>query len=492
MKKLWLAICVTFALTCLSLAFVGCQPEEEPQVSYLELYAPALKSWTPDEESAWALFPRYEISASLDLDANILTGRQRVAFVNQHNHSLREIVFRLYPNLPQQHGRMTIESVSSNNITMDYGFEAAGTAIRIPCVPPLEPGQVAELDVRFKVEIGQPRDGWVVFGHSQNIVSLPAFHPLLAVYDASGWRRDIAPAYGDAGFAHSAFYHVSLTAPADLVIAATGKIVEQTSLADGMKLTRIVAGPLREFVIIGSPEYEVVTTEAYGTTVKSYFMKGDYDAGMMALWSAASALRVYTDLYGPYPYSIMTVAAAPLTYRGMEYPTLNLLGIDTYRSRRADLRYLTIHEVAHQWWYGLVGNDPFNHPWLDEGLAEYSAYSYYHHIYGRARAEQLRETRWERPYEFLRTTQSDYVLAQPVTAFTAPNSYEIIVYGKAALFFDALRRSLGDEIYYGILQEYVERYSHQIVGPEHFFLTAQEVSGRDLTPLIQKWILSAE
>ena len=331
-----------------------------------------------------------------------------------------------------------------------------------------------------------------MLGYSQGIFTLPDFYPILAVHDTSGWHRDIAPAFADAGFADAAFYHVMMTAPPEQVIVSTGAIVNQATDPDGMTTTEIIAGPIREFVILASPDYESISTEALGTEIISYYLRGDQAAGQTALYRAASALRVYSDLYGLYPYTVMNVAEAPLRFQGMEFSTLNLLGVDLYRTHRSQLSYLTIHEVAHQWWYSQVGSDPFNSPWLDEGLAEYSAYVYYWKTYGREEADSLRERRWTAALEYARTTDSDMVLAEPVTEYSNPKVYESMVYAKGALFFDTLRRSVGDDTYFAILQEYVRRYLFQNVLPEDFFAVAREVSGRDLTPLINEWILSAE
>ena len=276
------------------------------------------------------------------------------------------------------------------------------------------------------------------------------------------------------------------------MIACTGRIVGQTPGPDGAVTTEMAAGPIREFVVLASPDYVIETTELDGITVESYFLRGDETAGRTALWRAASAMQVYEDAYGPYPFRVMKVIEAPLRFQGMEFSTINLLGAGLYREHRDQLSYLAIHEVAHQWWYSQVGSDPFNSPWLDEGLAEYSAYTYFHKTYGREAAESLRDRRWLAPYQYAQSTGVDTVLAEPVAAYDNAKVYETMVYAKGALFFDALRRAVGDETYYAILQEYLRRYRFRNALPEDFFTVAREVSGRDLTPLVTQWILSAE
>jgi len=469
----------------------GCLAPAAPAPSYLNPYRPALKQVTPAEETAWASLPRYEITATLDIENLTLRGRERITFTNREQGDLTQIGFRLYPNLPQQGGDLNVISIAANGVQLDASILAGKTAVVMRCDPPLKPGQSAELDIPFSLTIPSRPDGYVLFGRSGNVISLPAFYPILAVHDHEGWHvNEIAPGYADAAFAESSFYNVWLTTEPEWVIAGTGVIVEQTRGMDGLITTHMVAGPSREFAVIASPDYQVETTEAYGTLVHSYFFNEDRTAGLTALDRAASALRVYSDAYGPYPFREMAVVEAPLQYHGMEYSTLNMLGVETYRDKRDQLSYLVIHETAHQWWYSQVGNNPQTSAWLDEGLAEYSAYTYVLMTQGREQAEALRDQRWVQSYTYARENGMDAVLQQNSSDFPSALVYEIMVYSKGALFFDALRRAVGEEMYGEILREYVERYRFQTVAPAQLFGVIQDVTHRDPTPLINEWILT--
>ena len=110
-----------------------------------------------------------------------------------------------------------------------------------------------------------------------------------------------------------------------------------------------------------------------------------------SLDDAVAALQVYSDRYGPYPSRDMAIVEAPLTFHGMEFPGLSLIGSQVYNQYRKDLETLVVHEVAHQWWYNQVGSDQIMNPWLDEGLAEFSMYDYFAGRYGEPAAERLRE-----------------------------------------------------------------------------------------------------
>jgi aminopeptidase N len=137
-----------------------------------------------------------------------------------------------------------------------------------------------------------------------------------------------------------------------------------------------------------------------------------------------------------------------------------------------------------------VGNDQVNTPWLDEGLAEYSMAIYYGQVYGQARVNTLINQRWLVPYQVAVENDYDAVVNQPSSAFSW--DYQVIVYGKAALFFNALHRQLGDETFQRVLGEYLDRYRWRIATPDGFLSVAESVSGRDLDGLYNQWILGKQ
>jgi hypothetical protein len=433
-------------------------------------------------------FATYRLDLFLEADRQRLTGRQQVAIPNRTGVELSEIVFRLYPNLPQYGGRLGIGPVWVDGERGTSSLRTEDTSLVIPLSPSLPPDESVTISMTFDVEIPQRDGGYVLFGYSQGMWSLPDAYPLLAVHDRMGWHEDLAPAHGDAVFAEAALYEVTLTVPPTLTVALAGTVMTDTLDAEGRRIYRVIGGPFREFAWLASADYAVSETRAQGATVRSYYLMGDESAGQAALNTAAAALRAYGDAFGPYPFPVMTVVEAPMEYYGMEYPGLNLIGLALYRDHRAELEDRIAHEIAHQWWYSQVGNDQINTPWLDEGLAEYSTATYYRQVYGEARANTLVNQRWLVPYQVAVEEGRDAIVNQPSLAFG--EEYEVVVYGKAALFFDALRQNLGDETYLAVLRQYVDRFRWRIATPDDFLLVAEEVSGQDLDGLYSRWILT--
>jgi aminopeptidase N len=344
----------------------------------------------------------------------------------------------------------------------------------------------------FGVDLPRQGEGYTLFGWEDGILSLPGFYPSLAVRrpGASGdnpWATDVPPRFADVLFGPAALYELEFTASAGLAVVASGTTLQTSETEDGRRTWRIFGGPLRDMTLLLSDRWESVSDTAAGATITSYYPAGAQAAGQAALFHAAAALRLYSDLFGHYPYTEFDVVVAPLGVRGMEYSGLVTIGEELYAGQRDRLAFLVAHETAHQWWYVQVGNDPLAHPWLDEGLAEYAAFDYFRGVYGQAAAEGLLSDRWQTPYDVAAARGIDGPLDQPASHMEA-DQYELLAYAKAALFFDAARDRLGEEAYLEVLRAYVETYRWQIVAPQHFFGLAQTLSSTNLNPLAEEWL----
>jgi hypothetical protein len=444
----------------------------------------------PPGQDAPSDFIQYNLELELDRAQHRITGREQVTIPNHTGAELDELVFRLYPNLAQYGGQIDVGAVQVEGERVAATLRAEQTSLVVPLPQGLKPQATVGVSMTFEVRVPERDSGYVLFGYSQNIWSAPDAYPLLAVHDGTRWHEDIAPPHGDAVFAEAALYEAVLTLPSDLVLATTGSVVDEAVETGGRKVYHIEGGPLREFAWLASTEYATEETSAQGITVRSLYLPGDESAGKAALNSAAAALRAYVDNFGAYPFPEMTVVEAPLDFYGMEFPGMNLIGVTLYRDRRAQLEDRVVHEIAHQWWYAQVGNDQVNTPWLDEGLAEYSMATYYHTVYGESQANTLINQRWLVPYQSAVENHFDAIVNQPSAAFGG--EYEIMVYAKAALFFDAVRRQVGDSVFYSILQQYLQRYRWRIATPDDFLAVAEAVSGEDLDGLYNRWILSKQ
>jgi aminopeptidase N len=287
-----------------------------------------------------------------------------------------------------------------------------------------------------------------------------------------------------------AFYDVTFTAPADMVIVTSGDILTNTIHADGQQTIHAYSGPMRDFFVALSADYQSLNQEVDGIIVTSYFPAGYEEGGRMALQVAGQALDIFDNLFGPYPYRAFDIAVSPMpaALGGLEFPGVIVMAQRYYNRPNAAFEFVLAHEVSHQWWYGLVGNDQANYPWLDEALTQYSAVNYFEQRHGPHKRPELVDQNFWFPYNQLLATNADRPVAGPVADFSE-TMYSSVVYGKGPLFFEHLRDHLGDPRYFAGLRTYAKTHRYGVAAPDDLLAAFNQAGGQDVTWLYRQWIL---
>lgn len=419
-----------------------------------------------------------------------LSGTERIRYTNTEDVPLSEIYFRLYPNLPGYGGQMDVDTIVVDNRLAEGVPEADNSALRVPLPAPLLPGQVADITLFYQATVPtQIQQGFNIFVYRNNTAALAGFYPAIAVYDDEGWNVDIPPIYGDATYLDTSLYRVQLTVPQKMVVAASGSVLGSESNKNGAKTLRLASGPMRDFYLAMREDYQVDTQVVDGVTVNSYYPPRLEAGGQLALRYAADSLRVFNQYFGPYPYTEFDVVATPTTAGGVEYPGIVVIAEQLYGQEGGFFQHATVHEVAHQWWYGLVGNDQVDEPWLDESLTNYSTIIYWEEIEGEQSAKFILDSLFFGPYEQAKNMGEDRGVIGPVSEFNR-SEYSTFVYGKGPLFFHALRQEVGDETYFEIMQTYYAGYKYKVAGADDLFGVIERVSGTNIEPLFETWLQS--
>jgi aminopeptidase N len=208
------------------------------------------------------------------------------------------------------------------------------------------------------------------------------------------------------------------------------------------------------------------------------------------LEAAIAALELYGELYGPCPLAEFDVVEADQWYHGMEWPGLMLLGTVFYDgSDPVCGEWFVAHEVAHQWWYNVVGSDPVAHPWLDEALAQYSAMLYYRRLWLPDAAEAYVQPIIYDRYAPYADRPGGVHLDQPTTAFEDDEAYYAIVYAQGAMFLEALHRALGEAAFFSALQAYHQHNQFQIVTPDTLHATLRQAAPETVDKLWAEWVI---
>jgi hypothetical protein len=433
--------------------------------------------------------PRYEIELNVDLDAATVAGHERVGYTNTGDVPLDTLYLRLFPNTPGYGGAMTATNILLDGRPVVPAVELDGSALRLPLAPPLEPGTELALALDFTLAVpteGAP--GYRQLGYYDGVLTMPNAYPLVPVYDDEGWNVELAPTYGDAVYSETAFYTVRVTAPADVALIASGTCSSPILNPDGSATWTCVAGPMRDFTAVLGPDYQVESALVDGVTVNSIFYSGHTEGGERVLDYATEAVRLFNARFGPYPFAELDVVETPTLAGGIEYPGLVVINSTYYETLSEQMEWIVVHEVGHQWWYSLVGNDQVDEPWLDEALTQYSTLLYFEDRYGAGVATQLVEQVFRQPYEELVGSGRDAPVGLPVPAYSGED-YGPVVYRKGPLYFHALRQEVGDENLWAILQMYFTLNRYGIATPEDWLAAVEAVTGDEHRALYERWIV---
>jgi aminopeptidase N len=227
--------------------------------------------------------------------------------------------------------------------------------------------------------------------------------------------------------------------------------------------------------------FEVLIDEVGDIQLRAWVLENHLQEGLDMLRAAKLQMETMIDWVGPYPYTELDLVDAPGAFGGIEYPGLVYIGT-------VGTEWLiepTVHEVAHQWFYGLIGDDQLYEPWLDEAAATYAEALYFERAsFNATRTNFLADLRG---VVRLRST-AELPIGMPVGEYPNANEYAIIVYFKGALFFDELRLRLGEQSFKAFLQSYFNQNRYQIATAIDFQQAAEGVCECDLQALFDLWV----
>jgi hypothetical protein len=423
----------------------------------------------------------YTLGVQLDYTAHKLQVNERIDYTNATSQTLTDLVLNVYPNHVRNAFKLSDLRVDVDGKRVPAELSAVDVRFRVQLPRELAPNDHVSLFLTFALNLPQISPAAEFsdagFGYSKRSVSLGNWYPVVAPYRKDkGWYGLTYFPVGDPYVTEVADYHVTITATEGVLIAATGQATRSGNV------WTYEAARARSFAFAASDRYQESTQQVGSVTVHAYTFPGNEAASEAALQAASQALQLFAELYVPYPYADYRLAETEFA-GGMEFTALTLLG-STYFDQfdgtaRSGLIPLTVHEVAHQWFYGLVGSDQVTEPWLDEALAEYSGYLYY---------EQLlpADAEWWWTYavdQWAPTGKIDYLIYE----FRDNRGYMDAVYRRGAQFVRDLRKAMSDPAFFAFLQEYQRRYAYQIASSKDFFSLVRDFTTVDLVPLQEEY-----
>ena len=435
--------------------------------------------------------PAYALAVTLTLDAETVrfSGDETLQVTNTSPDAWDSVVLRLYPNLESYGGQMTVGQVWVENQAVTPQLDASHTILDVPLPEPIAPGETAHLILKFETTLTPGVHGlYAQFAYLDGILAAPNFFPLLSVYEADegGWWRETAHPRGDAVYSETANFDVTLTVPADLVIATSGVTVDELPGEEGTVQYRIVAPLMRDFALMASDRFTVASSTIDGVRVNVYSYETG-DAVTAGLNIATDAMLVFDAAFGQYPFAEVDVVETPTDAGGIEYPGLVVIAERRWDPANRAFMNVIVHEIAHEWWYSLVGDDQTRDPWLDEALAQYSVAVFYQDMLGPASYQAVLDYYGSvvQPYA---GTEDDLPIGLPVAEYPTSEIYSAIVYNKGPLFFAALERLAGQDAFRQALRDYFAAYRYEVAEPADMLVSFEGTLDRDLNDIFRRWV----
>jgi Peptidase family M1 domain len=473
-----------------------------------------------DGDSAMTLRPApvasYTLRASLDGDKHTIHGEGRIAWKNASRAPVHELWVHLYMNaykndrtlflrVPLEGGRGTGETSSFGWIQVTrFAVKQMDGADLWPGADPTSPGDPDdETDIRVPlpraVEPGERVDIDVAWDEQLPALTFRTGH-MDGFHFVGQWFPKIARLEPDGRWAHFAFHHLSefaadfgtydvtLETPEAMVVGATGRLAGESHTENGRAFRRYLQEDVHDFAFTAWSEFRELdaASEDGAVAIRCLYPPGFERAAASQVEEARFGLTYFGKAYGRYPYGTLTLVHPPDGAEeagGMEYPTLITTGGPFYLpiSGTRLLELVTLHELGHQWFYGLVASDEHAWPFLDEGINSYaeadvsearypntSAASFPFHVGlpGINRADAAERS-------------ANAPVAQPASSFITGGDYGGLVYERTATILLTLGRVYGEDRVRRAVGRYARRYRFDHPGPAELLGAFDEVVGHD-------------
>ncbi|NOZ61848.1 MAG: M1 family metallopeptidase [Calditrichaeota bacterium] len=482
---------------------------------------------------------------NFDPDNHCLNSVAHISYENNSPDTLRQICFHLFPNSfrhgsvmereakdasmtlihsPKEIGWLRLKAISAKKQgsplqenLKKISYNEDSTIVCLHLKEPLLPGERLSVSFRFNMKIRKFNMQYDKGGYSGDLFEISQWYPKVCVYDRHGWDADanhfLGEFYGEFGS-----YKVTISAPENFIIAATGEVVagdpgwlsvavdssqkqgaeKQADPKDDANRREVTffADQVHDFVWTASPNYVYETDTIQSIPVHVLYNKSERKTWHKnALLAANHTLEWLNRNIGEFPYPTLTLAQG-LTDGGMEYPMVTVLGYYDF--------FIVFHEICHMYFYAAVANNEQTNAWMDEGLATYLAYLFQKEKYAGDYAVVPRL-----PYPFSKKKFAKFSTYNKVrlnslyyylySGFDRPlNSpsyltgdyyiYNYHAYMKSSQFFAILDFALGRENFFRMLQYYYQHYKFKHVGMEALKQSCEAVSPGDWDEFFQKWV----
>lgn len=427
--------------------------------------------------------PEYILNLQLDYALKQANVAETITYQNQSGQEVPNIILAVEPNLWEE--CFALDEIRVNDqVTTAFSLEGQ----KLELTHTLAPMEIVTISISYSLDL--PRIDinnkaaiirTQVFGYTTRQLNMVDWYPFVVPYTpGQGWVLNEPATYGEHLVYDSASFDVIINFTGDItpVVAASGEEIPVDS-GRQFKLNKA-----RSFALSFSPDYLVKSQEVDGITVFSFYYASSALGGQAALDATVRAMQIFSRDFGPYPHTTLSVVQEETAF-SMEYDGLYFLerplyfgysGVDT-----DFLPTIAAHETAHQWWFGLVGTDQAYQPWLDEALSTYSE-----RLFNESFSPQ--KGVWWYLARLSLAEESNCPVDISIYGFYNNGCfYTESVYMRGALFLQALRDRIGDQVFLDFLRDFATRYAFRRASANDFFTVLRQHTDVDLADIIKEF-----
>jgi hypothetical protein len=475
----------------------------------------------------------YKLEARLDPVKHQIAATETLTWTNSGQSAVDTLVFHVYLNgfkneeslfMRSSHGAvrdarasatgwgyMQIESVrvAGADLTTRLRFPnlanapngVAGvkdqTVAELPLTEPVEPGGTIEVAFKFTDQLPEV---FARTGYKGEFHIVGQWFPKIGVRVGTpgAERWECQPFHvNNEFFADFGTYDVALTVPNTHTVAATGVLTNAVDAGGGMRTLTYHAEDVHDFAWMADPYMEVMSGQAklaeQGTVeVRVYFRPEQRDFARRHLEAATGAIERFSAMFVPYPWTIMSVIDPPVDAApgagGMEYPTLVTAAGDSVFSRPGIRlpEYVTVHEVGHNWFQGILASNEAEEAWLDEGVNEWADAHVMADLYGQ-RTSVIDWMGWQAEAAALRRAVAGGAggvpspIATAAYAFVDNNAYGEQTYAATARALQTLEHTVGSQRFAAAMKAYSKAFAFRHPTSRDLFTTLASELDQDLT-----------
>ncbi|MCR8636171.1 M1 family metallopeptidase [Paenibacillus radicis (ex Xue et al. 2023)] len=464
----------------------------------------------------------YHMNVELDAQGKMLTGTSSLTWKNPGKLPVQEIYFHLYPNafnspkttfMKESGGRLRDDKSTSNNrggmdissiktldgeellsrieyVQPDDGNKDDRTLMKIKLPKAVNSGESVTLDYVFSVKLPAV---FARMGYADDFVMAGQWFPKVAVYEPAGSRGrtsegwNLHQYHGNSEFyADFGIYDVRIKVPSSYIVAATGFPIKPPADDGKTKTYAFYSDDVHDFAWAASPNFiyyeePYATPNLPGVKIKLYLDPKHEQLKTRYMTAAKKALARYSQWYGSYPYATLSIVVPPENGNGaggMEYPTLITGWGAGDKEPDLELERVIVHEIGHQFWYGMVASNEFEEAWLDEGFTSYTE-------------DKLMELEYGVKPNL--TIESSYItdpeaLKQNSWNYSGHGKYAENVYTRAKLVLESIESQIGSATMDRVMRAYFQKWKFKHPTTSDFQAVLESTTKRSWDEFFKQYV----